>query len=268
MNRIHSLSAINEQETPAWMLSERVQDHNQILPRFAIIPAGPALIGNNDGFPDEMPKHSVDIPTFMMSVFPITNKQYARFLHQTYMPAPCHWDDPHFNQDDQPVVGVTWYAANSYCQWLQEQIENQGQLYPDYHVRLPTEQEWEKAASWNPICQKSQRYPWGDIWDDSRALTAANSQGHPSNVHSYCGGASAYGIYGMLGNVWEWTTSPYLSYTALNPYHDFQDSHYVIRGGSCTLKPTHLRCSYRCHLPPCSRRSHLGFRIVIGPKQH
>ncbi len=82
-------------------------------------------------------------------------------------------------------------------------------------------------------------------------------------VADHPGGESAYGVQGMLGNVWEWTASMYASYPgAGKPFAE--PNHYVIRGGSCALQPTHLRCSYRCRLPSYAWRYHLGFRVVVA----
>lgn len=230
---------------------------------FAVVPGGPARIGYDDGFPDESPAHLVYIPTFMIGVHPVTNRDYAAFMADICMPHPCYWHDARLNQDDQPVVGVTWSAAQAYCRWLTTRMQTAGRLAPGQVVRLPTEPEWEKAASWNPVLQRAQRYPWGEQWDTARAITNATGTEFPVPVTQHPGGASAYGVYGMLGNVWEWTASMYASYADSDtPF--VEPNHYVIRGGSCALKPTHLRCSYRCRLPPYSWRYHLGFRVVVA----
>src|SRR5262245_3764114 len=84
------------------------------LPPFASIPSGPAQIGYNSGFPDETPAHIVNIPAFAIGVYPITNRDYAAFLADISIPSPCYWHDARLNQPDQPVVGVTWSAAQAY----------------------------------------------------------------------------------------------------------------------------------------------------------
>jgi formylglycine-generating enzyme required for sulfatase activity len=233
------------------------------LPPLAGIPGGSAWIGYNHGFPDEAPAHVVYVPPFAIGVCPVTNRDYAAFLADACTPSPCYWNDARLNQDNQPVVGVTWSAAQAYCRWLTAGMRAAGMLPPGQIVRLPTEPEWEKAASWDPALQRARRYPWGDHWDSARAVTAATGTEFPVSVAEHPGGASVYGVHGMLGNVWEWTASMYMSYPgARKPF--VEPNHYVIRGGSCTLRPTHLRCSYRCRLPPYSWRYHLGFRVVVG----
>jgi iron(II)-dependent oxidoreductase len=233
------------------------------LPPFASIPGGPAQIGYDSGFPDEAPAHVVHVPAFAIGVYPVTNSDYALFLADVSIPSPCYWNDGRLNQAQQPVVGVTWSAAQAYCRWLTASMQAAGKLPPGQIVRLPTEQEWEKAASWDQRLQRARRYPWGDHWDPARAVTAATGTKFPVLVAGHPGGESAYGVRGMLGNVWEWTTSMYASYPgASEPF--VEPNYYVIRGGSCTLRPTHLRCSYRCRLPSYSWRHHLGFRAVVG----
>jgi gamma-glutamyl hercynylcysteine S-oxide synthase len=232
-------------------------------PYLAIVPSGPAQIGYDQGFPDEAPAHCVDLPAFAIGIYPITNRDYAAFLNTSDIPSPCYWHDTHFNQATQPVVGVTWGAAQAYCSWLTTRLHEMGMLPADQLVRLPTEVEWEKAASWDPALEQARRYPWGDQWDAARAVTAATGTGFPVPVAQHPGGTSAYGVYGMLGNVWEWTASLYANYPGA-AYTFMESTHYVIRGGSCSLRPTHLRCSYRCRLPPNAWRYHLGFRVVVA----
>src|SRR5262249_36623153 len=160
----------------------------------------------------EAPAHLVDVPEFAIGIYPVTNRDYAAFLSDTCSPSPCYWEDARLNQDDQPVVGVTLGAVHAYCRWLTAGMQAMGALLPGQIVRLPTELEWEKAASWDPARQRSRLYPWGDRWDGTRAVTAATGTGFPVHVTDYPGGASAYGVHGMLGNVWEWTASMYASY--------------------------------------------------------
>jgi formylglycine-generating enzyme required for sulfatase activity len=232
-------------------------------PRLVIIPGGPARIGCADGFADEGPPHWVDVPPFAIGIAPVTNYDYAAFLAARHLPAPPYWYDPRLSQPAQPIVGVTWRDAVAYCAWLTLRLRAAGQLALDCLVRLPTEIEWEKAASWDPVHQVQRRYPWGDTWDATRAVTAASDTAFPLPIGEHPRSASAYGVQHMLGNVWEWTASRYVSYPrSAAPFAEPQ--HYVLRGGSCALRPTHLRCSFRCRLPPHAWRYHLGFRIVVA----
>lgn len=230
------------------------------------IPKGPCLIGTETGEADEGPTHAITLPAFAIGRYPVTNQAYACFLlaHPGY-PVPRYWADRRFHQPLQPVVGVTWTDAMTYTTWLTRVLQEQGQLPTGQVVRLPLETEWEKAASWDAPTQQQRRYPWGERWDPQRVHVGAfASGGHPTPVNHYPAGQSAYGVVDMLGNVWEWTASPYASYPGLRlPFH--QPHTYVLRGGSWVLAPRQLRCTYRCALPPHAWRYHLGFRIVIAP---
>jgi sulfatase modifying factor 1 len=96
-----------------------------------LIPDGPFTMGDDSQRPDERPAHRVAVSAFRMAVVPVTNEDYAVFLAVTGHEPPRFWIDPNFNHPRQPVVGVSWYDAVSYCDWLS--CEGGG------HFRLPTE---------------------------------------------------------------------------------------------------------------------------------
>ncbi len=205
----------------------------------------------------------VNIPTFTIGVYPITNRDYAAFLADTRITHPCYWDDARLNQPDQPVVGVTWNAAQAYCSWLTNRMQAAGQIAPSQVVRLPTEPEWEKAAGWNPVLQRAQRYPWGDHVGCRARRHSRHRHGAPPPRHTESRGRQRLRRLWHARQCGEWTASLYASYAgASTPFA--RPNHYAIRGGSCALQPTHLRCSYRCHLPSHSWRYHLGFRVVAA----
>ena len=236
-------------------------DHTMPL---AEIPGGSVLMGSDTDYPDEGPRHRVDVPTFAIGIYPITNRQYAAWLDTVpATPHPRYWHDDRFNAPNQPVVGVSWHAAVAYTDWLTRELS--GQLSIGHVVRLPSTAEWEKAAAWDPVRHVPRRYPWGDSWNpDGAHCATANTAAYPLPVGSRPAGISAYGVHDMLGNVWEWTASVSTSYPgAAVPF--VEAGSYVIRGGSCALRPTHVRCTYHCRLPPSYWRFHLGFRIVVAP---
>ena len=234
-----------------------------VLP-LALIPAGPCLIGDGGGFEDEGPMHRVTLPTFQIGIYPVTNREFALFLDEIGHPKPRYWSDPRFNNPSHPVVGVTWHDAVAYCRWLTARLAAAGQLEPGQVVRLPTEFEWEKAASWDHRREIKLRYPWGYDWDCARANTAdGRGAWVTAPVGCYPGGVSPYGLHDCLGNVWEWTANSYGSYPGTSrPYHE--PGSYVLRGSSCVLEPTNVRCTYRSRLPASYWRYHLGFRVVVA----
>ena len=100
------------------------------------IPFGSFEMGDqfNDGPIYEKPVHTVELSSFYIGVYEITNAQYSKFINEAGYKEPTFWEDPDFNAPDQPVVGVTWYDAMSYAIWAGK--------------RLPTEAEWAYAARW------------------------------------------------------------------------------------------------------------------------
>src|SRR5574342_326048 len=99
------------------------------------VAAGWFWMGWEEGDPGERPRHRVWIDGFAIARAPVTNAEYARFLETSEAPPPPWWEDPRFNEPDQPVVGINWFEAALYCESLS-----------GGRHRLPTEAEWEKAA--------------------------------------------------------------------------------------------------------------------------
>jgi formylglycine-generating enzyme required for sulfatase activity len=237
-----------------------------LLPELARVPAGPCVIGYDDGYDDERPAQFVNIPAFSIGIYPITNREYALFLEEQgdARHRPKYWYDPRFNNPYHPVVGVTWHDAVAYCGWLTARLRADGLLPPGAVVRLPLEVEWEKAASWDDAARRQRRFPWGDTWSPDRANTLdGRGDWLTAPVGSYPDGISPYGLHDCTGNVWEWTASIYASYPGA-PSRFREEGRYAIRGSSCASLPTNARCSYRSRLSATSWRYHLGFRIVIA----
>jgi iron(II)-dependent oxidoreductase len=237
----------------------------QLRPPVTHVAAGAYLFGSREGYEDEGPARRVDVPAFAIGVYPVTNREYARFLASVYgHPRPHYWHDTRFNNPSQPVVGVTWEDANAYCAWLTASLEQAGLLPRDLVVRLPLDVEWEKAAAWDPQRRVKRRYPWGDEWSSARAnIAEGRGAWMTAPVGCYPDGVSAYGVHDMIGNVWEWTANEYASYPgAAAPFHEVGS--YTLRGSSCVSRPTHARCTFRSRLPASYWRYHLGFRIVLA----
>jgi formylglycine-generating enzyme required for sulfatase activity len=183
------------------------------------IPAGEYIMGDDNHSPNERPAHKVTLPDYYIDKFEVSNSQYKRFCDQTkrpYPPSP-HWDEQYFNNNPEaPVVGVNWNDAEAYAKWAGK--------------RLPTEEEWEKAASWDAGAQKKRQWPWGDTPDASRIQLQVD---HPSRSGSQPGGASAYGVQDMASNASEWVESYYQAYPG-NPSPDpeYGATNRVVRGGN------------------------------------
>ena len=228
--------------------------------------------GEGEGIPDyEGPQATVDLPyPYRVGKYPVTNKEYATFIKaKKGEDQPADWilRKPPQGKDDHPVVGVSWYEAQTYCQWLSQRT---GRTY-----RLPTEAEWEKAARGT----QGQRYPWGEAWQDGCCNAHSDDTTPVRNPDDwdepyFSAGSSPYQCCDMLGNVEEWTSTLWGSDSLQSdfkyPYdHDdgreepqAPDGLRICRGGSFKNRQTELNCHMRSFEHPEIRLSWLGFRVV------
>jgi formylglycine-generating enzyme required for sulfatase activity len=192
---------------------------------------------DKEAWDDEMPR-KVDLAPFRIGKYPVTVAQYLTFVEEGTAPdrEPKNWDQQQ-EHPNWPVVNVTWHQATAYCEWA--------------GGRLPTEEEWERAAR-GPNCTK---YPWGneDI-DPSRANYDESKIGHPTPVGLYPSGASAEGASDLVGNAWEWTSSEWSEGSGT----------YVWRGGSFNYNRRFARSSFRYYYLPVVLGHYLGFRLAGG----
>jgi iron(II)-dependent oxidoreductase len=258
------------------------------------IPGGLFQLGGSPDLPfvfdNEKWAHPVETPPYRIARVPVTNAEFAGFVeergylrrdlwsHQgwvwrvkTGVEHPVYWERGangwlrrHFNrlvplEEHAPVIHVNWYEAEAYCNWAGR--------------RLPTEAEWELAASAEPtpngkgIAEHKRRYPWGDEPPspdranlDSRFLGCADVGAFPS-------GDSAFGCRQMIGNVWEWTASafyPFPGYIVDFPYREYSAPWFgyrkVLKGGAWATR-SRLACnSYRNFFQPYRRDIFAGFR--------
>jgi formylglycine-generating enzyme required for sulfatase activity len=241
-------------------------------PATILIPAGSFWIGSPLDAPDahanEKPRRETNLPTYEIGRYPITNAQYACFLTDNpgypvpYLDEdrahPYNWDPkariyPE-NKADHPVVLVSWEDAVTYCRWL-------GQV-TGKHYRLPTEEEWEKAA--RGTFPEVRCYPWGDEYQPGICNSCEWGQSSTTSVHRFEQiNQSPFGVIDMVGNAWEWTASWYERY----PKSIHESLHYgrlyrVVRGGSWKNSYLEARISRRGRYKPSVRRPWLGFRIV------
>jgi sulfatase modifying factor 1 len=221
-----------------------------------------------DGDANERPVHEVCISDFSIGKYTVTNAQFKKFRPQHNSGTS---DGSNLDEDRQPVVNVSWEDAVAYAKWLSEKT---GQTY-----RLPTEAEWEYAAR---AGTKTSRF-WGDNPDlackyaNVADLTAkkrwpswtvfACDDGYEVAAPVGSFQPNAYGLYDMLGNVWQWCEDVYNSeaYTKLpkdNPVYEGMGEYRVMRGGGWSNGPLGIRSSHRVGLSPSFGHRALGFRLV------
>jgi len=261
-----------------------VFEPNTAAPEMVEIPAGPFLMGSDDGDDHERPEHRVFLDAFQIGATPVTQAEYSRFVRATGWRPPGVWELPSVvrpgreeefrrtaapygwmdsaappGRDDHPVVLVTFDDAREYCRWLSRQT---GRSF-----RLPTEAEWEKAARGG---LERKHYPWGDALDSSLANFTLLPQNRPGGgtVPVRARPPNAFGLYGMAGNVWQWVADWYRadSYTVddrRNPAGPATGTLRVVRGGAWTnVDERYLRCAFRHPVPPDTYAYSIGFRVA------
>lgn len=216
------------------------------------IPGGSFVMGSGGGAEDERPAHTVFVEGFWLGTFEVTNRQYAAFLRASDERAPLYWDEEGFNRPELPVVGVTWLEARKYCEWA--------------GLRLPTEAEWEYAAS----CAGQVPYATatggfepglgnarGVEGDDRWALTSPAGSFPPS----------CFGAYDLAGNAWEWTSSLFAPYP-YEPADGREDPERhglrVLRGGAFGAPPEYWRAAHRHRFASHLRYDYAGIRVAAS----
>ncbi len=227
---------------------------------------------------------TITLPEFWIARHPVTVVQYHAFIEaggyttqRWWTPKgwswkgsrtqPSYWHDPKYHVHEQPVIGVAWYEAVAFANWLTEQLANV--LPTGYGVRLPTEAEWEASAAYDTRMQR-QTYPWGESEPTTkRAVFKESGLDHPAAVGQRPDGAAACGAHDMVGNVWEWTMSSWESYPGASGtvVDDFASSKgdVPVRGYSYYGNRTNVLCAARYGLYPDLGYSGGGFRLVLSP---
>ncbi len=256
---------------PTPTASPAMPEVEQTVPdEMALIPAGEFTMGMDafdefaicekiggecrlDWFMDEEPIHTIYLDAFYMDIYEVTNIQYKGCVDSGECDSPeisastsrlDYYDNPEF--DHYPVINVTWYQAQAYCEWS--------------GGRLPTEAEWEKAARGT----EASPFPWGDTLDPSYA-NYNYTVGDTTAVGSYEKGISPYGLYDMAGNVWEWVSSLHGSYPyAANDGREAPSSENgrIMRGGSWGYVGVSISTSYRYTWDSSDSNLDLGFRCA------
>lgn len=266
----------------------------------ALIPAGQFWMGRTHMFQfdelnwtarprlDDQPARPVVVNAFFMDKYEVTTADFAKFIAATGRPAPWNWKDGKVNpgQDQWPVYNVTWDDAAAYCAWAGK--------------RLPTEAEWEKAARGG---SDKKLYPWGDVLEPeakeetsataaAAAPAASATEKPPAKTikmarYGFPNGPvpvgsfppNGYGLYDVIGNVWEWTADWYTQYyysiaPSDNPRGPETGKYRVLRGGGWATNAdgggaglTLLGSHYRNYAPAGQTSNVVGFRCAKDAPQ-
>jgi formylglycine-generating enzyme len=242
---------------------------------FVWVPAGCFMMGSNSGEArlNEKPLHEVCVDGFWMVKHEVTNKQYRKYKSEHNS---GDYRGISLNGDDQPAVSVSWNDAKAFAKWLSQQS---GQTFS-----LPTEAQWEYAAR---AGTKTERF-WGNDPDDAckyanvRDQTIKNKW-NLSDIHN-CNDSYAvtapvgsfkannFGLYDMLGNVWEWCedvydSDAYKKHERNNPLITSGGVERVLRGGGWIDDGRYCRSACRLWAPPADRYQSIGFRLAQGHQQ-
>ncbi|MBX7166804.1 MAG: formylglycine-generating enzyme family protein [Pirellulales bacterium] len=255
----------------------------ELADQMALVPEGEVWVGDGSTSgaecysPETIPQgRVVRVASYLIDRFAVTNAQYRAFIadggyeqmglwdpqiwpgvldftDRTGHPGPRGWHDGNYpeGEDDHPVVGVCWYEACAYARWAGK--------------RLPTDAEWEKAASWpaqrSGNTRPGRKFPWGDGFERNRANLWGARTGTAA-VQDFATGVSVGGVHQMVGNVWEWTAGA---------YGDDQDDLILaaplrnLRGGAFdTYFPCQATCQFRSGDDPLARKHNVGFRCAVS----
>jgi len=219
-----------------------------------LVPEGTFLMGSKDGRDDEAPERRLFVSAFEMALTPVTNRDYRTFLEATGSDPPPWWDDPQFNRQMQPVVGVNWYEAKAYCKWLS--------MESGLAIRLPTEAEREKAARGGV---DGLLFPWGNDRSEGGHRCLRGPLDGPEDV----GGSApnGYGLFNLADTVHEWCLDGYdpnyyQNMPTTDPCAQRNRPRRSARGGSWRHQWVVTPCAARSSLPPEFHYSDFGFRWV------
>lgn len=257
-------------------------------PREILVPAVRASIGGAEHsfvYDNELARYPIDLKSFFIDRDLTTNREYAEFVaaggyrqrelwsedgwqwkESAGIDAPLYWSgEPSWNErgffsqtalrHDAPVTGISWYEGEAYAAFRDK--------------RLPSEEEWEIAASWDPASGLMRRFPWGDEPADGRRDGSVRAWWGTTPVGTFPENGSALGLHDVIGNVWQWTSSEFRGYPgfAAFPYPEysqawFDGDHRVSRGGSWFTDAALARTSFRNFYRRQFRPAFIGVRCA------
>ncbi len=256
--------------TPAPLVDEKTGA------RMLFMPSGVFRLGNDEGEADQQPSLIVRIDSFYIDETEVTNGQYQQCVAAEVCTPPLNRGATFYSTyygnttyDDYPVIYVTWYQADTFCRWRD--------------ARLPSEAEWERAASFDPAALVKYQFPWGDTFDGERLnfcdrgcpredqdATIDDGYRDTAPVGSYPAGRSSIGALDMAGNVMEWVNDWYQSdyyeeAVDANPLGPIDGVTKALRGGSWLSPAEDVTTMGRSHFDPTVARANLGFRCALTP---
>jgi iron(II)-dependent oxidoreductase len=252
-------------------------------------PGGDVEIGTSDrseAYDNERPRHVVNVRPFFIDVDPVTNDEYLRFIEAGGYSRADYWSDGgrRWLAESNAEAPKYWYREGG--RWMTRVMDRSGPVPPNHPVchvtwyeaeafarfagkRLPTEIEWEAAASWDPAAGRKRRFPWGDEPATPELANVDQLGFGTAPVGAYPRNVSPIGCSGMIGDVWEWTAGDFRAWPGFEafPYKEysevfFGDEYMVLRGGSWATRPGAVRNTFRNWDYPIRRQIFSGFRCA------
>ena len=252
-------------------------------------PGGRVEIGTGDrsaAYDNERPAHAVEVAPFWIDAYPVTNADYLVFIGAGGYDTPEYWSEAGWRWRTETDVKAPKYWLYAGGAWSTRSMDRRGAVepwHPVSHVcwyeaeayarfagkRLPTEIEWEAAASWDPATGTKRAFPWGDAPADRTLANLDQLAFGTAPIGSYPRNVSPIGCHGMIGDVWEWTASdfgPWPGFEAF-PYQEYSEVFFgtdykVLRGGSWATRPGAVRNTFRNWDYPIRRQICSGFRCA------
>jgi gamma-glutamyl hercynylcysteine S-oxide synthase len=254
-----------------------------------LFPGGTVEIGTADrssAYDNERELHQITLAPYWIDVHPVTNGEFSEFMASGGYSRRELWSKAGWAwlQESGAMAPKYWECIDGV--WLSRSMDHVGpvnSLQPVCHVcyyeaeafaryagkRLPTEAEWEAAASWDPVTGGKRDYPWGDDPASSERANVDQLSFGTAPIGAYEGNVSPIGCQGMIGDVWEWTASDFLAYPGFQsfPYPEYSEAFFgseykVLRGGSWATRPGAIRNTFRNWDYPIRRQIFSGFRCA------
>lgn len=267
--------------------THRDRTRDELTEQMAFVPAGEVALGPWDDHVVDMSTTDAEhhtavfrVDAYYLDRYPVTNRQFLEFVmaggyeqmalwdakilpavidfvDQTGCLGPRYWRHGRYHEgaEEFPVVGVSWYEAMAYARWVGK--------------RMPTDAEWVKAACWpvplGPGSRMQRRYPWGDNMDRERANIWGSGPGRIVAVTEFGSGVSVGGVYQLVGNVWEWTSSNFGAGGYSRPELVLPNPMKSVRGGAFdTYFDNQATSQFQSGENPVARRYNVGFRCALG----
>ena len=255
------------------------------------IPEGTATLGlprdaQIFGWDNEFEAHRVNVPAFAIDQFQVTNRQYLEFIAAGGYETQAFWGDGEdWNWKARQGITHPAFWKHEADRWIYRTMFEDIALPPDWPVyvsqpeakayarwagkSLPTEGEWQRAAYGTPAGD-DRTYPWGEEAPAPQFGNFDFASWNPAPVNVFPAGRSTFGVEGLLGNGWEWTSTEFAPFPGFEPFPfyrgysaDFFDGkHFVMKGGSARTAACMLRPTFRNWFQPHYQFVYVGFRCV------